>query len=71
VKPAEFKTFYPDEEVAGNAKTSIQTALFDHDILAHDQPMSSHLPQPWEYLRDMLVGIHEAQDDWQFTARFH
>ena len=35
----------------------VQTPLLDHHILADDQSMRGHLPQPGQNAVDMFIGV--------------
>ena len=49
---------------------SIQAALLDHHILAHDEPVSGHLTELWQDAIHMFVGIYEAYDNWKLATGF-
>ena len=48
----------------------IQTALLDHDVLPHDQPVRGHLAQLRQNAVDVFVSIDEGDDDGQLASGF-
>src|SRR5208337_5124211 len=48
----------------------VEAALFDHDVLPHDESMRGHLAQLGQNAADVLVGIDERNHDRQLTSGF-
>ena len=64
--------------VRGNGKDversegmSVKVPLFEHHILAHDQPVRRHFLQRGQYAAHMLIGIDEDDDHGQLAAGFN
>src|ERR1700688_605922 len=51
-------------------EASVQTALLDHHVLPHNQPMRGHLSQLGQNAVDVLVGVDERNHDGQFASGF-
>jgi hypothetical protein len=49
---------------------SVQSALLDDNILAHDEPVCGHLAQFGQNTIDVLVGIDERDHYRQFASGF-
>ena len=55
---------------AAGKDASVKAALLDHDVLAHDEPVSRHFFQLWKNSVDVVVGINERDYDRQLAASF-
>src|SRR5690242_3180058 len=56
---------------SGGVDMSVEIALFQNYILAHDQTMRGHLFQRRQDAADMLVRVYEDDNDWQLAPGIH
>src|SRR5229473_8513987 len=52
---------------SGGVDMSVEIALLQNHVLAHDQAMRGHFFQCRQHAADVLVRVHENDDDRQFS----
>src|SRR5262245_17993126 len=51
--------------------SALEISLLENDILSDDQSAGCHLLQRRQHPIDMLIGIHEGDDNWKLASNIH